>query len=104
MNGDTLEEIDIFSIHPDLVNRIGPNPSDFQSNCLPVCYGCVSVGTDGKVLCASQKKQIIIRNRELSLKDLEDALDNFPRDMFTSEQDICNECLYKVLVSLILTS
>ena len=99
LNGRSIQEVELFNIHPELIPTIG---MDF-SNSLPICYGCVRVGENGVVHCASQGRPIIIRSQILTIESLEEALASFPRDMFTSEQDICSECLYKVLTSLVLS-
>lgn len=101
--GDSLEEVELFNVHPDLSSQIGMGYQATTDSNPPMCLGCVRIGLDGIVQCVSQDKPIIIRDKVLTASQLEEALDSFPHDMFSSEQDICNECLYKVLVSLILT-
>ncbi len=103
ISGNKIEEVELFNVHPELISHISSSPSRAATVCLPLCFGCVRVDPNGVVKCASQNKVITIRDHALTEMELIDAMNNFPRDMFTSEQDICTECLYKVLVSIILS-
>ena len=102
LNGGSLEEVELFNIHPDLLESLSNDVSEITQNTLPVCFGCVRVDDDGFVCCISQETQVTIRNHELTLTELEIALETFLKDKYSSDQDICNECLYKVLISLVL--
>jgi len=101
LNGGSIEEVELFDIHPEIVDRLSFMEIETQHQ-LPICYGCVRTDDEGTVRCASQDNRIVIQNHDLLAIELEEALSNFPRDMFTTEQDICSECLYKVLISLVL--
>ena len=101
LNGGSLEEVELFNIHPDLVQSLSGARAEISENDMPQCFGCVHADGAGLIRCASKGSQIVIRGHELTLNDLEIALENFPRDRFSSDTDICNECLYKVLISLL---
>lgn len=102
LNGGSLEEVEHFDIHPDLLGLLSNDASEGMDNTLTMCFGCVRVDDDGFVRCASQETRVVIRNHELTSVDLETALETFPKDKYSSDQDICNECLYKVLTSFVL--
>ncbi len=104
LNGGSLEEVELFNIHPDLLESLSNDAAEKTDNTLPMCFGCVRVDDDGFVRCASQDTRVVIRDHELTVADLEVALENFPKDKYSSDQDICSECLYKVLTSLVLES
>jgi len=103
LNGGSLEEVELFNIHPDLLESLSNDVTE-KTDALPMCFGCVRVDDDGFVRCASKETQIVIRDHELTFADLEVALENFPKDKYSSDHDICNECLYKVLTSFVLPS
>jgi len=102
LNGGSLQEVELFNIHPDLLESLSNDASEKTDTALPMCFGCVRADEDGFVRCTSQGTKVIIRNHELTLADLNVALENFPKDRYSSDQDICNECLYKVLISFVL--
>ncbi|MHA1636502.1 MAG: hypothetical protein ACTSUB_00660 [Candidatus Thorarchaeota archaeon] len=102
LNGGSLEEVELFNIHPDLLESLSNEDSEITENALPVCFGCVKVDDDGFIRCTAQDTQVTIRNHEITLTELEAAMETFPKDKYSSDQDICNECLYKVLISLVL--
>jgi len=98
VNGNTIEEIEAIGVHPDLIMLSNDLIDKENENELPLCYGCVQINhSDGLVQCVSRKKPIQIRNRLLEGRDLRQALEVFPRDRYSTDQDICATCLYIVL-------
>ncbi|MDF1541034.1 MAG: hypothetical protein P1Q69_19210, partial [Candidatus Thorarchaeota archaeon] len=64
----------------------------------PLCYGCVQFSQDdGQVQCVSRKIPIQIRTQPLKGSELKQAIEVFPRDRHSTDQDVCASCLYKVL-------
>ena len=100
-NGDTIEEIDLLNLHPDLVCQMTDSTAQDENEALPICYGCVRIDSTGIVKCGSRNRAITIRSRTLTADILEEALDNFPKNMYKAIEDICSSCLYKVLTSVI---
>ena len=98
VNGNTIEEIEAIGVHPDLIMLSGDLIDQESESELPICYGCVQINhSDGQVQCVSRKKPIQIRNRLLEGRELKQALEIFPRDRYSTDQDVCASCLYKVL-------
>ncbi len=101
LNGDAIEEIDLLNLHPELVCQMTENHMQDSEDMLSICYGCVRVDSEGFVRCGSMNNRITIRNRTLTADILEEALDNFPKSMYKTLEDVCSTCLYKIITSVI---
>jgi hypothetical protein len=66
----------------------------------PICCRAVLLDIEGnQVICLSQGVPIAIRGTPLRCAEFREVLDLFPADQYSSNMDICSECLYKLLAS-----
>ncbi|MCK5150594.1 MAG: hypothetical protein KAQ65_02085 [Candidatus Thorarchaeota archaeon] len=100
LNGDTIEDIDALGVHPEIIESSNGFSSWQEDGHLPLCHKAVHVnGSDEAVTCVTRQIPIRIRKRNLTKSDLSEALELFPSDMFSSEQELCTECLYNVIAA-----
>ncbi len=100
LNGDTIEDIDALGVHPEIIESSNGFSSCQADGQLPLCHKAVQVnGSDEAVTCVTRQILIKIRNRNLTKRDFSEVLELFPSDMFSSVQDVCTECLYKVIAT-----
>ncbi|MHA1908035.1 MAG: hypothetical protein ACW98Y_12120 [Candidatus Thorarchaeota archaeon] len=100
LNGDCIEDVDALSVHPEIIESTNGSSSQHGDGELPLCHMAVQInGSDERVICVSRQMPVKIRRQALTKNELTNALELFPTDMFSSEQDVCTECLYKVIAA-----
>jgi hypothetical protein len=100
LNGDTIEDVDALGVHPDIVKASDVFESQIQDGELPLCHKAVQVnGSDDPVICISKQIPVTIRSNVLTRRNLSNALELIPTDMHSSHDDVCTECLYKIVAA-----
>ncbi len=66
-----------------------------------LCFCLIYLDEDeDRFYCLSQDRQIQVQGREVSSEDMQRALEMLVPENSLYEPELCNECLYNVLVSL----
>ncbi len=102
LNGESIEDIDALVVHPDIIEASSGLVSDQVRGELPLCHKAIQVsGIDDTFICVSRQIPVTIRKNTLTRRILTTALDLLPTNMFSSIEDVCTECLYKIISSFL---
>ncbi|MFW9849425.1 MAG: hypothetical protein ACFFF4_09800 [Candidatus Thorarchaeota archaeon] len=98
--GESIVDVDVLVVHPDIIVASNEILSHQAHEKLPLCHKAIQVsGSDDSVICLSRQMPVKIRKNILTKRILMAALELFPSDMFSSIEDVCTECLYKLIIS-----
>lgn len=101
LNGNDIELVNAINLDTDILERMVLHSSDETLGELPLCAMAVTIDeARGCVICASRGIVITLQNKELTPTELLMASEMFPDSIFTSKMDICNECLYKGIMTM----